>query len=44
MVNNSTSAEDNRINYPEPPMERPMPNVIDNLHGYDIYDDSDPSG
>lgn len=44
MDNNSTSAEDNRINYPEPPMERPMPNVIDNLHGYDIYDDSDSSG
>lgn len=44
MANNSTSDDDNRINYPEPPMERPMPNVIDNLHGYDIYDDSDPSG
>ncbi|XP_061197301.1 TRAF-type zinc finger domain-containing protein 1-like isoform X2 [Saccostrea echinata] len=34
---------DNRTNYPIHPAQRPIPNVIDNLHGYDD-DDSDPTG
>lgn len=39
-----TEAEDNRMMYPSPPIQRQVPNVIDNLHGYDSYDDSDPTG
>lgn len=39
-----TEAEDNRMMYPSPPVQRQVPNVIDNLHGYDSYDDSDPTG
>ncbi|XP_062590468.1 TRAF-type zinc finger domain-containing protein 1-like isoform X2 [Saccostrea cucullata] len=39
---NLREESDNRTNYPIYPIQRPLPNVIDNLHSY--MDDSDPTG